>query len=251
MGVNGVSEQLSSMVNNYSLLRTGLVTLIDPETAYVMVGGTLIPAAYVRQSEPELGDMVAVVRQGAGWFVLGTSSVSGGNAVQNPSFEEVDAGSLPTGWTHYDITNVSTGIAVEDPSRAIDGTRVLEVGPTAAVSSASFDYSQPIGVAAGQVWELSALVNARYSPGGVNENTADPGLWALWFDNATDLYPTTSVADTAVETATNIEETPVPRVLRGNVTVPGGPSFMRVGLRSAVAPTTSLYWDKIYARRIS
>ena len=261
-GINGVPEQLSGMINRFSYTRTGTVTFVNPQFATVEIGAaetcsgwtssTPCSAAYIRQTEPEIGDLVVVTRQGASWLVVGTTSVSGGNEVQNPSFEEVTTGDQPVGWTLYNITNTSGMLAIGYPDRVMDGDRLLEVGPTGVFTGTSFVYSQPIGVESGQVWELSAAVNGWYpSPGSGFDNTADPGLYALWFANATNLYPTTSNADTAVQTASNIEDTPVPRVLRGNATVPVGAEFMRVGLRSAVAQYTALHWDIVTARRVS
>lgn len=250
MGVNGVPEQLSSMISRFTYTRTGTVRLVDPQHVYVTVGETLIQAAYVRQSEPVAGDTVTVARQGASWFVLGTTSVSGGNAVQNPSFELTDAGDLPTGWTLYNISNTSTAISVDYPERATDGSRLLEVAPDGIFTGQSFTYSQPISVAEGDVWELSAHVNGWYQNTAFTDS-ADPGLYALWFDSTTDLYPTTAAADTAADTATNIPDADFPMVLRGNVTVPIGVTFLRVGLRTAAAQYTALHWDQVTARRVS
>lgn len=250
MGVNGVSEQLTGMISRFTYTRTGVVQLVDPMHAYVLVAETLIQAAYVRQSEPVVGDTVVVSRQGASWLVIGTTSVSGGNAVQNPSFELTDPGDLPTGWTLYNITNTSTAISVSYPERATDGSRLLEVAPDGVFTGQSFVYSQPISVVEAQVWELSAHVNGWYQNSAFADS-ADPGLYALWFDSVTDLYPTTISADTAVDTATNIPDADFPMVLRGNATVPVNATFMRVGLRSAVAQYTALHWDQVTARRVS
>lgn len=250
MGVMGVTEQLTSMVSRFSFAGTGTVQLVDAMNAYVTVGETLIQAGYVRQSEPVAGDTVVVVRQGASWLVLGTASVSGGNAVQNPSFELTDPGDLPTGWTLYNITNTSTSISVDFPDRAVDGNRLLEVRPTGIFTAQSFTYSQPISVVEGDQWEISAHVNGWY-PNSAFSDSADPGLYALWFDSVTDLYPTTASADTAVDTATNIPDGEFPMVLRGTVTVPLSVTFLRVGLRSQVGQYTALHWDQVMARKVS
>jgi hypothetical protein len=251
-GVNGVNRQLTDMVNEYSCTRTGTVVQVDPMYAVVDVGETPIRAAFVRQSEPLVGDQVAIVRQGASWFVLGTQSVSGGNAVQNPSFEDVTAGDQPVGWTLYNVTNTSNMASVGMPDRTTDGEFLLEVSPAGVFTGTSFVYSQPIGVQPGEVWELSVHVNGWYpSPGAGFDDTADPGLFALWFANATNLYPTVSDPNTTVQTATNIPDSTPSRVLRGNATVPASTLFMRVGLRSIVAQYTALHWDQATARKVS
>lgn len=249
MTVNGVPQQLTSLTGRFSRLRTGTVTLVDPFYVTVTVGDTVIRAAYVRQSEPEIGDVVGVVRQGASWLVVGTSSVSGGNSVLNPSFEESGTGGVPPEWTLYDVTDVSISTDTEDP-KAVDGTRILQVAPANALTAVSFTYSNPIAVAQSQVWELSAYTWAEYAPGAAGE-ISDPGLFALWFGDAVTLYPTTVAADTTVASITNLAESETPSVLRGNATVPAGAVFMRVALRSVLTPFSVLQWDLATARRIS
>lgn len=256
-GINGVPQQLSTMQDRFNFLRTGTVVLVDPFFATIEftvssntgTETTEIRAAYVRQSEPAVGDLVAVMRQGASWFIAGTTSVTGGNLVENPSFELFNEDLTPTGWTLYAISGTPAFRSLEAPQEAVDGERVLEVLPRLTVNSVSFAYSRPIAVVDGQVWELSAYVNADYP--NINPNTLDVAVWALWFGDATDLYPTTSAPDTLADTAPNIAETERMQILRGNVTVPAGAIFMRVGLRSAVSAHTSARWDFVTARRIS
>lgn len=247
MAINGVNRQLSTMISKYSELRTGTVTeQIDPFRVTVDVGGTLLRAAYIRAARPVSGDVVAVLRQGAGWFVLGTTSDSGVNEVQNPSFEQVDEDSQPLLWTLYNVTNTAQTESVEAAGEAVDGNRVLEVMPTAALTSTSFVYSAPISVVAGQVWELSAYVNGFYPAD--NEDTTDVGLYALWFGSASALYPTTAAADTNVKSAVNITEGETMSVLTGTVTVPVSPSYMRVALRTVALSAAGAHWDLVTAR---
>lgn len=257
-GINGVPQQLSTMQDRFNFLRTGVVTQVDPFfvtldfTVSTNTGTetTTIRAAYVRESEPEVGSTVAVMRQGASWFVIGTSSGSGGNLVENPSFEEIDSSLFPVSWTLYAISGVPSMQSVDvGEDVAVEGSRVLEVVPDVGASSSNFVYSRPISVVPGQVWELSAYVNARYP--GDNPNTLDVAVWGLWFANATDLYPTTSAADIQADTAPNIAETELMQILRGTVTVPVGAVFMRVGLRSAISAYTASRFDFVTARRIS
>lgn len=252
-GVNGVPQQLSGMTGRFSRLRSGKVVLVDPFAVSVDVGVTdpvIIRAAYIRQSEPKVDDTVSVVRQGASWLVVGTSSASGGNSVLNPSFEISGNGGVPPDWTLYNSTDVSISTDVEDP-KAVEGTHIIEVAPANTVTAISFTYSSPIAVAQGQVWELSAYAWATYSPGASGQ-ISDPGLFAFWFSNATNLYPTTSSADTTVANVIDLAQSDTPVLLRGNVTVPGaGTAFMRVALRAVLTPYSALQFDWVTARRIS
>lgn len=243
----GQNSQLSSMIERFSRMRTGIVVTVNPFSALVDVGDTVIPAAYVRQSMPLIGDVVAVLRQGATWMILGTTSASGENLVQNPSFEEVnEENGQPLLWTQYQITNVSRMESVIDASAIPPGERVLEVTPAGALTGTSMTYSQPISVEDGQTVEISAYANGFYPAD--NPGTSDASVWALWFADAIDLYPTTSAADSLVWTANNIAETEVMTLLTDTVVVPVGAVFMRVGLRSVVQFGTGLHWDFVTAR---
>lgn len=249
MAVNGVPQQLTSMTGRFSRLRTGTVTLVDPFYATVTVGDTVIRAAYVRQSEPKVNDVVGVVRQGASWLVVGTSSVSGGNSVLNSSFETSGTGGVPPEWTLYNITNTSTSTDVAD-AKAVDGSSILEVAPRGNFSAISYTYSNPITVAQSEVWELSCYTWAVYSPGSAGQ-VSDPALYALWFGNASDIYPTTSSADTSVAAVSDLAQSDTPVVLRGTVTVPAATTFMRVALRCACTAYSALQFDWVTARRVS
>lgn len=252
MGVNGVNQQLSNMIDRFSYLGTGTVVITDPFLATVLVGETEIRAAYVRELEPEAGDVVAIMRQGASWFVLGTTSVSGGNSVQNPGFEQINEDNTPALWFLHNISGTNVMTALESPGEAVvnplePGDNVLEVGPVGGASGSSFVYSSPISVEAGQVWTLSAYYNGNYP--GDNPNTTDISLRAFWFANATDLYPTTSAADSTIASISDITQEDTMRVIRGNVTVPGGAVFMRVALRTGAMAFTGAHYDYVTARQ--
>jgi hypothetical protein len=250
MAVQGQNQQLASLPDRFTYMRTGRVVTVNPFFALVDVGGTQLPAAYVRQSEPEIGDVVAILRQFATWMIVGTSSASGENLVQNPSFEEAGTDSKPTGWTQYNITNTSSweAVSADDAIDQDGGDRVLEVwGPTA-LTGTSYVYSAPIGVEPGQTAQLSAYVNGFYPAD--NPNTTDVSLRALWFANATNLYPTTSEPDSTIASITNIAENEVMTLLSGSVTVPPLAVFMRVGLRTVVSPNAGAHWDFVTARLI-
>lgn len=245
MAVNGVNRQLSGMIDRYSFMRTGTVVLVDPFAVTVTVGETDMRAAYTRQSEPAIGDVVTIMRQGATWFVLGTTSSSGGNLVQNPSFETVNDDGTPTSWTLTNATNVMAVTVVTD-AQAVDGDNVAQVFTTDPAAAVSRLYSAPFGVVVGTQLEISAYANGLYPAGA--PNTADIQLQALWFANATDLYPTTSAADSTAQTITNIVQTDLMQVMRGTVTVPAGAVFARVGMRTAADPLLGASYDYVTAR---
>lgn len=250
MAVQGQNQQLASMSDRFTYLRTGIVRSVNPFFALVDIGETSVAAAYVRQSEPEIDDTVVVLRQFATWLVVGTSSASGENLVQNPSFEDAGTDSKPTGWTQYNITNTSTWEAVtaDDAIDQDGGSRVLEVwGPTA-LTGTSYVYSAPIGVTPGQTAQLSAYVNGFYPAD--NPDTTDVSLRALWFDSASDLYPTTIEPDSTIASITNIAENERMTLLSGSVTVPPLAVFMRVGLRTVVSPNAGAHWDFVTTRLI-
>lgn len=251
MGVNGQNQQLSTLPEKYSAMRTGTVISVNPFFVMVDVGGTVIDAAYVTQSRPKLNQLVVVMRQGASWFVIGTSSATGGNGILNGSFEIVNDAEIIQFWNFYNVTNTANWHPVEDDQAVGDGNTVLEVVPATAATSTSIAYSSPMPVVPGQTVELSVYVNGYYP--GLNLNTSDGDLRALWFTDALTLYPTTSAADTVIQAFTNIteiQEGPM-TVLTGTAVVPAATNMMRVGLRSIVADSAGLHWDYATARVIS
>lgn len=250
MAVEGQNQQLSSLPDRYTYMRTGRVLSVNPFFALVDIGSTSVPAAYVRQSEPEVGDIVSILRQSASWMVVGTTSSSGANLVRNPSFEEVDTNGKPSLWTLYNATNVTSweSVPADDALDQDGGHRVLEVWNPGVANATSFVYSAPISVVGGEVWEISAYVNGYYPAD--NPNTSDVYIAALWFNNATDLYPTTAAADSVVPGITNIAENPLMTSLSGNVTVPVAAEFMRVGLHSILSPGAGAHWDFVTARKV-
>lgn len=252
VGVNGVNQQLSSLTDNFSLLRTGTVTSVNPFFVLVDVGGTVLEAAYVQQSRPVVGDMVCVIRQGASWLVLGTSSATGGNAIQNPSFEELAADGTPAWWILYQVTNLANWTVIEDADEAVEGTRLLEVVTRGAAVSTSITYSSAVPVVPGQTVELSVYANGYYPS--LNQNTSGVQLRALWFADAFDLYPTTSAADTLVDSIAGItyvspEDGPM-HSLMGTAVVPAATNIMRVGLRTVAAQGAGVHYDYASARVI-
>lgn len=247
MGVNGVTQQLSGMIGQYAHTRPGTVVLVDPFLVTVDVGGTEFRAAYTKQSAPKVGDMVVLTRQNASWFVIGTSSTTGGNEVANPSFDLAvdDSTSLPLFWTVYHQSGVSD-VKITPYDKAVEGTTALAVdGGNGA--SVTMVYSDPISVAPGQVWTLSVYANGSY--GSASVNSAVLALRALWFSSSSAAYPTTSDPDTTVQSISSFPEGDRMTLLSGNVTVPANSTTMRVGLRSQLSALTGARFDWATARR--
>lgn len=241
MAVNGQNRQLSDVNSRFAHLRIGTVLSVNPVFALVAIGSTEVRASYLRAIPPEIGDTVSVLRQDATWHVLGTTSASGPDLAQNGSFEEVEESGLPSLWFFYNVTNSSRWESVPTEF-AVDGTRALN--QTAAVAPAtSFAYSSPVSVVTGQTVELSVYAGGDY-PGSGTTPTSDARLYALWFSAAANLYPTTSSADSLIQTVNNIQDADLGMVsLSGTVTVPAATSFVRIGLRGTVEDDMGLWWD--------
>jgi|GEM_PF-3905122 len=229
--------------------RIGVVVLATPNSMFVDVGGTTIEVAFVLPftatavSPPAAGTVVQLIRQDASWVALGRLVGAGSNSILNSSFEASVPGSFPSSWESANVSGSSTATVV-DIAGAPDGDLAVRV--FSAQASVHYLYSSPIAVNAGEVWSLSAFVGGDYS--GVLP-TADAALVGLWFANSTNLYPTTSSADTVVVTAVDVPQYPPFTSLYGNVTAPVT-GYMRVALRSTLAAGQALVWDQIIARKV-
>lgn len=227
---------------------TGVVTAVSATTLSVNVRGVNINAAYLDSYvSPQIGDLVALARWDATMLVLGRLAGVGANSVQNPSFEmDGTITSVPSLWNFATLAGMPA-VSVQATGFAVDG--LYECGVSAGgAAQDSYVYSAPIPVAAGQQWALSAFVAGVY-PVGVTPS-ATGSVYALWFANDTDLYPTTSAPDTAAGSVSPVSEAPLHASVSGTVTVPGSTAFMRVALRSVSAASITLFWDLVTARRI-
>jgi len=249
---NSSTQTIAASSGPTAQIRTGTVAAATLGSATVVVGGTAFQASYVLPfgvtpspaSLPQAGDLVSIVRQDSSWQILGRIAGAGENLISNGSFEDSAPGTFPTGWTLYNIT--STSSAAVTNSAAVDGGNSALVLANSAAVAESFLYSTPVSVAVGDVLTLSVYVGASY---GTNTPVSVTGaLYALWFANDTNLYPTTSSADSLVATATNVAGAPPFTPLSGTVTAPVA-GWMRLALRSTVADTTGLVWDFAVARR--
>lgn len=225
----------------------GTVVAVSSTTLTILARGVTFPSAYLRQYTPVVGDLVYFNRQGASWIALGALAGVGTNQVANFSFEDGAPNSLPNGWFLASIAGSATAIGAVTGFAPV-GSRELSVAAGGA-SQDTYVYSSPISVAPGQQWALSALASAVYPP--ATSPSATASLYALWFANDTNLYPTTSAADTLVATAANVGPNAAHSSVSGTVTVPAATSYLRVATRSISAASISVLWDAVIARRVA
>ncbi len=219
-----------------------------PNSMFVNVGGTVMEVAFLLPflstavSPPAVGTVVQLIRQDASWVAVGRVVGAGSNSVLNPSFEDSQPGSQPSLWFVADISGASTA-SVLSVDNAPSGNQVARV--YSGQASDHYLYSSPIAINSGDIWSINAFVGGDYG-GGVQ--TADARIDALWFANATDLFPTVSSASINVVTSTDVPQYPPFRSISGSVTAPVS-GFMRVGLRSILSAGQALVWDAVTARR--
>lgn len=239
MATNQSAQLIASEGGPWAQVRTGTISSANDNSASIVVGGTAFTASFISPYEPQPGELVAVIRQDSSWIILGRIAGSGANEILNGSFEADPEGSFPSDWNQYDITGGSTVATVASPD-AVDGDFVLQVNTDSATTAVSYVYSSAVPVTAGDQFTLSVYVGAFL---GDNEYLqVDAALYALWFANTTDLYPTTSSADTLVDSVTSVPVLPPFTPLSGTVTAPVS-GFMRLALRATVQDTTGLQFD--------
>lgn len=240
------TDQLLAVADRSNALRVGTVAEVFASTLTVNVGGTPTPMAYLASYTANIGDLVAAMRQDSTWLVLGRLSGSGDNAVANPSFEDDGAATgTPSRWGTYNQTGTATVSTDGDPN-APAGNYVLVISPDG-TSRTTVIYSDPIEVLPGQVWSASVYVAGIQDTG---VPTGDATLEA-WFElNEADVPPTT-VVTTTIATMLNVPNSPPYFQIAGNVAVPTGVNFMRIGLRSVLAANVGMKWDFATARLIS
>jgi hypothetical protein len=242
---NNTAQLIAASSGPSSQLRTGTIAQATDNSATVVVGGTSFQASFLSPYEPLPGHLVAVLRQDSSWLILGRIAGSGANLITEGSFEGSVNGGPPVGWIQFDITSVSTAVVIDSPL-AVDGTKVLSVTGSG-IASDCYVYSSPVPVTAGQQFNLSVYAGAQQGPDSPVSVTAS--LYALWFANETNLYPTTSSADTLVASAVNVATAPPFTPLSGTVTAPVS-GAMRLALRSATNSTTGIIWDFAVVREV-
>ena len=237
---------IASAPGSRAQMRVGTVVSFTANQAQVSVSGTTFTASYLSGTTLSVGAFVALLTQDGSWLILGTLAGVGGNLLTlNPSFEAGLPGVFPPDWQFANTTATSSAITATDAD-APDGDQVASVAGSVAGAAVSILYSEPIAVNTGDQFRVSAFVGGDYDAGVAATASAD--LLGLWFANATNLYPTTSSADTVIASTANIVESPPFTTLSGTVTAPVN-GFMRIGLRSNLTGTQRLKWDQIIVRR--
>lgn len=251
---NTSAVTLAAQDGPWAQIRTGTVLEASGGAAIVIVGATAFTAsitvpfgvADTSAAVPVPGTLVTVARQDSSWTILGQVFGVSGNLIANGSFEDSLAGDFPDGWLFANITGSSTVMVLEDPN-AVGGGQVASVSTEDVVAATSYLYSSPVSVSAGDVMQLSAFVGAVYLEG--TPETADADLYALWFADDADLYPTTSSADTLIASAPNVIPHPPWTPLSGQVVAPVS-GIMRLALRSSIVAGQSLVYDFAIVRQV-
>lgn len=245
MAINQSAQLIASEGGPWAQVRTGTIASANENSANIVVGGTSFIASFISPYQPEPGELVAVIRQDSSWIILGRIAGSGANEIQNGSFEDSPDGTFPENWNQFDITGASSAVVTES-TIAVEGTNILQIFTATVAAAESYLYSSAVPVNTGDQLSLSVYVGAAL--GDNPQVPVNAGLFALWFANSTNLYPTTSSADTSVDTVTDVPVAPPFTPLSGTVTAPVT-GFMRLALRSTVADTTGLSWDFAIVRR--
>lgn len=249
---NQSAMKLAAQGGPWAQLRTGTVIEASGSAVTVLVGATVFtasvvaPIGVVNPAVPPPGTYVVVGRQDSSWIVFGAILGASVNLITNGSFELDEPGTPPTGWVVYQVSG-NVDATVEAVTDAVAGRHILVVSTNTATAN-GLVYSSPVNVTAGDRMQLSVFTSALYDAG--IPETADAELLALWFANETDLYPTTSSADTVVATATDVIARPPWTALSGTITAPVS-GVMRLGLRSLLAAGQELHWDFAVVRRIT
>lgn len=232
----------------YTESRIGVVVVATPNSMFVDVGGTTMEVAFdlpftaTAPTPPVAGTVVHLQRMDASWVAVGRIVGAGSNSILNPSFENSEAGTQPVDWFTANVSGVSLAQVINTPD-APSGARAVRV--FSGQSSVHYLYSSPFPVNAGESWSLSAFAGGDYSSAPF---TADAAIMGLWFANATNLYPTTSSADSLVTQDLDLPQYPPFHGLYGTVVAPVS-GFMRVALRSTLAAGQAIVWDNVIARR--
>jgi hypothetical protein len=244
-----LAQSIDSVAQRPAEMLTGTVVAVSATTLTVLIRNTSTSCAYLRVAAaqaPVVGDLVAVLRQDSTYLALGAIAGVGGNQVANFSFEQ-DGQMLgtPTSWN---VAAIAGAAVVQTIATGYAPAGTYELGVFSAAAADTYVYSNAIAVAVGQTWAVSALASAVYPSGAP---TADAALYGLWFANSTNLYPTTSAADTLIAQVNDVGPDAAHSTVSGVVTVPAGAAFMRVATRSISGAGITMLWDAVVCRRLT
>lgn len=240
------SDAILTVTEQNSVTRTGTITSIQVTSLFVLVGGTVIQASYLRGADLNAGDLVAVIRQDSSWVCLGALSGFGPNEIDNPSFEIGGPGAgVPFQWNLANITGVST-MSVVGSADAPEGDLVAQVDIAAGARECVF-YSNAMEVVSGDTWSLSGFaagINPTSTP------VVDVILEALFFNSDATLYPPAVGGDIDVATILDIPNAPPFTFLAGTVVVPAGFTYMRLGFHTTLPANSGCLYDFAVARKV-
>ncbi len=251
--------------------RIGRVISYDTMNVTVAISGApvLQNAARLRGYQPVLGDFVLVQQFGTQWVVLDALSGSPStNVLRNPSFEDGATHAAIPSWSQYHdptSTMASSFSTMSCPGAiTIDGDQAANLSITVSGSGtlSAIDYlvSSPFAVQPGELWGVSAWVQAWYAVTNVPP-AINVGVWMSWYANDTNTYPNTSAADSVISN-TFISAAPAWYLIGASndkatgILVPQNASFARVMLGSTIfIPSTAasmspIYWDLVVASKL-
>lgn len=250
LGATNLAGSILSAETTPAVMRTGMVSSVTAERLGVVVGGTEVSAAYLREYSPTIGDLVAVVRQDFTWLVLGAYAGIQSNQIMNPSFEDSEPGNfVPPGWTANAFGGGAPGaVSVLATPFAVSGTNVLQIGP----GGDTIVWSNGISVVPGEQYSVSVYVGALNQPAAP---TADALVYAVWFGAGETAYPSAALTtdQTFIAGRNDVPNSPPMFRLTGSVVVPAAiptaPETMAIGLRGSNAAGTSIIYDLCVLRK--
>lgn len=274
---DSTSQDLGQGVSDAVVMRVGRVTGYDARNITIAINGTdtLVNAAYLDSYQPVLGDIVAVLKNGASWVVLGATSRSldTTNVVVNPSFEGDAQGAMAASWGWYhdpasSTDSTSVQVSGNNGVQPYDGRQSLTVFVSHSVAAGvrtSIDqlYSAPFSVKEGETWAAAArfLFDAGPSLSFIPAQGQQLSVFIAWFAGNADVPPN-QLDQTFANNVTNLDSTgtswsllPAYAPQQGNQ-VPAGAHFGRVVLSSRVNiqsnnnVTGTVMWDSVVARKI-
>lgn len=246
-------------------MRTGVVTSWDTSLISVQVGGTPLPGMpYAHTYQPILGDIVTVFGSGSVWFCLGAAAGSPpDNVVVNPSFEQGTIGAMPTGWGNYHLVGSATSIVDTEAWTGgvpLNGVQVLSVAASGSGArfSDDFTYSSPFKVNPGEVWAVAAYAQAQTFSAG---DAVIGGVYLTYYANNTDVYPTTSAANSGgafAELGVSASWSLIGSTSPQGIVIPGGAVYARLTLETQITANALaaglgpiVNWDGALARKVS
>lgn len=237
-----------------SQIRIGKVVGYSETAVTVRVaGGDVQDFPYLRQYDPIIGEDVVLAAAGSAWIVIGgLAGMPADNPVINGGFE--DNNGSTTGWAKVDQTGTST-LSANSVDPFLEGASCAQVH-SSSLNLSTVVYSSAIPVQRGQQWSADAYFR---STGGDPDSLGTILLLLTWYANSTNVYPTTSSADSEVSVQVVLPSQNTWSLMRGfpgagGFAVPAGTTHMRVAfsiLTSALTQVPDVLLDRVVARNVT